>query len=479
MRPDSPRRFLHGALLLTAAAHVLFFIAVALARRAYPFELEWMEGGVVEHVRRVLAGQPLYVRPSLGFTPFLYAPFYYYAGAAVSAATAGAPLAALRAISFAATLGSFAAVLFLARREAGALAGALAAGLFAAAYVPTGAWFDLARGDMTFLCLTLGGIAALCGSTAWRAALAAALLAAAVFTKQAALGPTLALALHVLVVRRGPARWIFPGLASVLIVGGAWVAQRSTDGWFGYYAFALPRQFAWGQDMRLSFWTRDLWPFLPAFGAAVAYALGRARRGNAFPAVVLASLVLTSWHARNHLGAAVNALIPACAGIAIYAAAAVGKAWEEGGRRAILIGTLALAQGCVLLRGPSALLPTPEDRRAGEGLAGLFRQVPGEIFAPAFGYLVARAGKAPQAHMMAIADVMRDPAHPEYGRALQREIDAALEARRYDLVVLNTPWLLEKIHPGYVDKGAVFPDPGVFYPRVGTRTRPDRWFVKR
>ena len=53
-------------------------------RARYPFELEWMEGGVLDHVRVVLSGQPLYRAPSVEFTPFIYTPFYYAVCAALA-----------------------------------------------------------------------------------------------------------------------------------------------------------------------------------------------------------------------------------------------------------------------------------------------------------------------------------------------------------------------------------------------------------
>jgi hypothetical protein len=50
---------------------------VACSRVAYPYEFESMEGSMVDHVRRLFAGQPLYVGPSLEFVPFIYTPLFY------------------------------------------------------------------------------------------------------------------------------------------------------------------------------------------------------------------------------------------------------------------------------------------------------------------------------------------------------------------------------------------------------------------
>ena len=53
-------------MLLVAALVVLgLYLVLAVIHLSYPFELEWMEGGMVDHVRRVLAGQKLYVKPTI------------------------------------------------------------------------------------------------------------------------------------------------------------------------------------------------------------------------------------------------------------------------------------------------------------------------------------------------------------------------------------------------------------------------------
>ena len=83
------------------------FVGVALARLGHPYELEWIEGGMRDVVRRALAGQPLYGAPTIEYVPFLYPPLYFHAAALVARIT-GEGFVALRAVSLAATLGSLA-----------------------------------------------------------------------------------------------------------------------------------------------------------------------------------------------------------------------------------------------------------------------------------------------------------------------------------------------------------------------------------
>src|SRR5437899_11890330 len=100
---DLATRGLWALGLALALAYPLAYVTIALTRMRFPFELEWMEGGVLDHVRRILAGQPLYVAPSLRFTPFIYPPLYFELGAVVCRVL-GPGFAQLRLLSFLASL---------------------------------------------------------------------------------------------------------------------------------------------------------------------------------------------------------------------------------------------------------------------------------------------------------------------------------------------------------------------------------------
>src|SRR6266702_667106 len=67
-------------LLFVVSAAALVNLAFAFARRlGYPYDLEWMEGGMLCHALRFVDGQPLYAPPSLDFIPYLYTPLYPFA----------------------------------------------------------------------------------------------------------------------------------------------------------------------------------------------------------------------------------------------------------------------------------------------------------------------------------------------------------------------------------------------------------------
>jgi len=172
-------------LSLIASGFIALFYLIAYRRFRYPDQLEWLEGGVLDAVRRVVHHQPVYVAPSSTFIPFIYTPGYYYVSALLCRFM-GVTFAPLRLLSILATTGCLVLVFcFVRRNTKSSFCGLLSAGLFAALYAQTNAWFDLARVDMLALFFLLAGIfAAQQGLTVW----AAVAFAVAFQTKQSAAG---------------------------------------------------------------------------------------------------------------------------------------------------------------------------------------------------------------------------------------------------------------------------------------------------
>ena len=173
-----------GALMAPIAAYAW----VALHRVGYPYELDWMEGGSVELAARVAAGHSLYAPPTLAFVGWTYPPLYYWIAAAVAKLT-GVGFEPLRLVSLTASLVSIATLAWIVTRETGdRIAGLVAAGLFAATFRISGAWFDTGRVDSLFLALTLLTLAWGRSARGVRGGVALGMLAfLAFFTKQTAL----------------------------------------------------------------------------------------------------------------------------------------------------------------------------------------------------------------------------------------------------------------------------------------------------
>ena len=151
---ETPKRLLSAGLqilpILAAVPLFLMIWASYQGRVGYPFDVEWMEGGMLVHAWRMREGLPIYVPPSADWVPYIYPPLYPWLLSLL-----GEPsYATARTLSFAASCVAAAAAVFAVRRErAGWGFAVAAAGLFFSAYDDTGTFFDLARNDAVAIAL--------------------------------------------------------------------------------------------------------------------------------------------------------------------------------------------------------------------------------------------------------------------------------------------------------------------------------------
>ena len=93
-----------GLVVVASLAPTAVYLYVALHRIGYPYELEWLEGGAVEIVRRVAEGQAIYVQPSVHYVPYPYTPLYFWVSGALAHVT-GVGFLPLRLVSLLSSLG--------------------------------------------------------------------------------------------------------------------------------------------------------------------------------------------------------------------------------------------------------------------------------------------------------------------------------------------------------------------------------------
>lgn len=515
------------ALAVTAAVMV---VVVMLARLRYPFELEWMEGGSVEHVHRLLQGRPLYVAPSIDFVNYTYPPLFWWTAALV-ARVIGVGFVSLRLVSLSASLGTLVLIYAHVRRETGEVGmSVLAAGLYAASFRAAGAWFDVGRVDALFVLLVLGAFSVLVGSRRQRGALAAGLLLGlGILTKQTALFAALPLLAGVAMVDRRRILAFFG--AVVVVAGGTSVAlDLTTHHWYRYFTFELLAHHGVERGQELGFLTHDLGlHLLPALLVVVAWflAAGRERwparrrtgrdRRRAFgdgdsPAVrsgtagtravvlhlgLVLGLLTGSWVSRLHSGGYDNVLMPAFAGVALtfgVAGARLGAlaaARRRGRSRfltepvvSVLLSGAAIVQVALLAYDPRAQVPTSADLRAGRALVAEVRSIRGSVLVATHPWYDVLASKRAFADAEAVSDVVR--AHDRrHGPALLAAFDRAFAERRFAAVILDNPGDFE----GFPSAFGKYYDcsqpalPGVgpdaFYPVTSLRIRPQRLCVPR
>lgn len=520
---------LRYSLLALAILFIVVYLGLTLFRIPYPFELEWMEGGSVDHVRRILAGEKLYVSPSLEFIPFIYPPLYYYVSAFASIFL-GIGFVPLRFVSFIASLGCFFVIFQFVKRETGSkFVAILASSLFAATFHISGAWFDLARVDSLFLFFLLLGLYFVRFKTSPKSyILAGVFLGLAFLTKQVALVICVPILVYCILLNWRSSLFVIGTLGTIMVASTV-VLNYIHDGWYNYYIFNLPSQHPIVMSMLIKFWTKDLiGPLAIACMMSMFYILARllnltkekhlsssyrsvaladaSQRGigahnvdltGLFYCLVAVGMMGGTWLSRLHSGGYMNVLFPAYAFICILFGLAIHmilKLIHEVGTAEwkfmeIFVYLVCIMQFAGLAYNPLGQIPTQKDLEAGRKFVKTMAQMNGEIFVPFNGYLPTLAGKSSHAHAMAVSDILRGNGGEVRAR-LTHEIRQAIREKRFAAVILNEPlfvWFLKDIFPqlkkdieeNYVRQGLLFDSDSVFWPVTGARTRPEFIYVPR
>jgi hypothetical protein len=488
------RRTAEYVLWAIALAYLVVYLVIALTRMSYPFELEWMEGAVVDHVRWILAGRQPYVEPSIEFVPFPYNPLYYYVCAAFSKFL-GVGFFPLRLVSFLSSIGTILAIYWFVKNGTGsATGGVLAVGLFAAAFRAGGAWYDVARMDSLFIFLLLAGVYLLLHRNSVGGHVVAGVLVSLSFlTKQTALAVAVPLAICCVICLPRRLKAVFPVTFFTVAAAGALVLNAASGGWYRYYAFGSAGYHEYGGRYYWKFWTHDLLGCVPvALAFSLLYLVGVTRGSRSANAklywVFFVSMVGTAWVSRLHMGGYDNVLIPAYVAIAVGFGLGAGVLFPANGRGSGtvtvdslggrsgklhgLVVVLCAAQLVFLSYDPREQIPTEADREAGRQLVRILEAIDGEILMPHHGYLPALAGKRTSFHEIALWDVLR-AGDPTVANRFLTELSDALRDGRYRAIVIDRGLFDQIVVPShYVATGKIFED-DVFWPVTGKRTRPE------
>ena len=499
-------------LRVLAAAGACFFIALfvylSLQRISYPFELEWMEGGSLQHLQRVLRGEPLYVTPSLEFVPYPYPPFYYYLGA-VFAKLLGADLFTLRLISLLSTLGSIGLIYLFVWCETGrGLPALVAAGVFAATFRISGLYFDIARIDSLFLVLALLGLFLLRFRASRPGLVAAAFVSfLCVMTKQT--GAVLLAPVMVWCVAqdwkqggRDLRRWrrfdlvLYYALPTAILVAvGSLLLNGVIDQSFLRHVVNAQQSHGVRGYMIPWFFGPDLMSPLPvACLFAIAYLVllwDRSRLADSFYLAVLVGTLLACLIPRIKVSGAANNLPPAHAVIAILFGISLVKlpelfgAASQRSRRPVelFLALCMVIQLAMLVYSPRGFVPNAMDRLCGERVVELISSFEGEILIPAQGYLAGMLGKKVYAHQMPVSDYAKSGLAE--APQLEREFAQAIREKRFAAIIDSTSTFLRNYPRGgvlqeyYRPVRQVVEDRDAFKPISGFRIRPGLLWVPK
>lgn len=455
MKLDLPprARWLVWALLAAPAViHIALLLYTTFSRVGYPYDLEWMEGGLLDHAARIASGDGIYVKPSVEFVPYLYTPLYPGLLAALGSIF-GISYTLGRVISILSMLGTMALMVSAVFRERGEVSRRVAitcaiigVGYFAATYPWVDGWYDIVRADGLMLLLAVGG---LLGIRAWaksgdgprallRIAACASLLTLAYFAKQTgvlfvAAGGAMLLVLN---WRRLP---IYIATAGFVGLGGTWLLNGTSGGWFWTYAYKVHQHHDFNHDRFFKAFT-DMIGHFPAMTAIIVIALAAViatgikhrKVGHGTAGFLAWGFVFLVGLVAGALGFATqfahfNAYIPAMtlgaitSGCGIIAICGCAKLWVDGmagARKKQLAGfpevaaaafTLVLSIQLGLSASadwhPSRLIPTDGDRMAGAELIERLRGYDGEVWVPYHPWYAHLAGKATYAHRMGLIDI--------------------------------------------------------------------------
>ena len=489
-----------AALVLIALFQIVRIAVVFSLRMGYPFELEWMEGAVVDHVRVILAGEPLYREPSVSFTPFIYTPFYYGVSAAFCRVL-GLGLLAPRLVSVLATAGALMLIASFVWREFRDLTAALiACGWFVATYQLTGFWLDIARVDALALFLALAAVwLARFGRSMPATIAAGVVLFLAFFTKQSALAflaPVVAFALA-----RGWRRALIAAAAFIVptTIAVVWV-NHTSNGWFGYYVFDVPgqHQVLWERwrPLLVDFFFKPV--AVPVLLSLLLFVVRptrlRARYRLAAYVVFLLTATASSYSSLLHRDGFVNVLIPGYAVLALVAG--LGFAWvrEQVREASNPLTTLAVFAGVAwlfafgtLINEPRQAIPTRADREAGRAMVEVLRNQPEPMLMLGTGHFAFEAGhERGTANAMALADVFKTR-EPEKKQRLLEAMLSSIRDKHWAVVILDPsytllpPEITRAVHHHYRLQGEVYPKSAknAGWPKTGFHTRPREIWVPK
>lgn len=484
-----------GYVLPLLPAAYLFFqcIYVISSRIFYPYEMEWIEGGILQGVLRIVDGQPLYDAPSADYVPSLYAPLYFYVSS-LSVLIFGSGLPALRIVSFGAALLTACMVSASAWQLTRSRLSALLAFLcWGALYRFSGNWYDLARVDSLWACCLVAAITALVFFSVQRRRyflfMAIFALLLAIFSKQT----TLILLPFFLV-----AVWCWAGftealkfglLLAVLALAVAGVLQWQTGGYFYFYTMQMAGEHRFNQGIPLNFLHGDLMLGVPVYlllsVVFVFYRLSVKRDALAWLSL-LSGFLLMSLLSRWYSGGFYNVLIPLHQLLLIMAVSGFYILLEKAAalKFAVLRYGLTIFLGVFfalnILHGwfkPLHQIPTVADRACGDALVKRLAGANGDICIPRHSYLSFLAGKSFCAHEAFAVDLIHG-SDPELAVSMATAMRDRLLGGHYNVLLLDTQAQFSAYNIGFDQLRYTATDldcpADAFYPLVAGQ-RPLHW----
>lgn len=428
--------------LLLGAVHLGFFAFVVVQRFRYPVELEWMSGGVWDHVARVMHHEPLYAAPDAGFIAYLYPPLHYWLSA-LFASFMSIP-AACRVVSVMGTVFTAAMVLHATRKLTGSLYWALVGlSLYVGAYSLSGFWYDLDRSDSLMTAMVMSGfVLALATENRLRLAAAGALLGAAFFAKQPAIVFFLAIVGAFVIARRIRDALVVLGAGLLVLVPTIAILSSKSDGWFWFYCWKMPSSHGIESRLITVFFVLDASKMIMLFGTTIAVLVVTAialwkrfreaapvNRDDLLLGALVAAGFFTSATSRLHNGGFLNVLMFLTT-VAAVALPVMASRWSKSGRGVELALLAAIClQLLQFLYDPGDASPNEGRVRDANIVQDRIRELEqqGDVIVHGRAHIT----KNPHFHIMALMDVLRG------GLPVPDDLRRGLSERKYAAYVVD------------------------------------------
>jgi hypothetical protein len=442
-------------LIFMAIGVTVLMLGIFAQRVGHPFDLEWMEGGMLLHGYRVQTGQALYVVPSSDFIPFIYTPLYAWV-LGIGGKLFGLSYGLGRSISVLGSLAGAAALIAAVRGEKGSTAiGLGAAALFLTTWDESGTFMDLVRTDGLLIGLLSWAFVAI--RHGWIRS-GGVLLVLAFMAK------------HAVAIFGLPGilwiawRWGWPGARRFLcwcllpaLAFVEWMVLEG-DGLFLSYILEAPSTHPFVYERFYPGTPLELYESLPWTNRAVGLScilglLGLIfRRGpeSLAPGLYWGSqavlVIVMCMVMRGHHGGYLNVLMPGHWMLAALAGISLASVQRWFPFLLVRVGVTVLIcaqlwEGSQWVKGGNpvsvdAWLPTKGDLVGGEAVVEAVAKIPGQVLAPWYPWIPVKAGKRPYFHLIALWDIMHkeSPLRP-YGSSVR----ADLKAQRWQAILGISP----------------------------------------
>lgn len=426
------------------------------SRLQYPYQLEWMEGGEVEHIQRLLEGKKIYCEPSMEFIPYIYTPFYYYIGVVLSI-LAEPSLIMMRLVSIASFLLSlffiYKMVFLVTSDKFWSLIGS---GIFLLSYSNTGFWYDIARVDTTanlFLIISLYFLVK-ANSNKWNWVVSSIFSFLAFYTKQTYLLVTVFLIIS-LFLKNKKLAWHYSSLYFGLVAITTLIETVQSGGWYIFWNFYFPSLHHWIWERAITFWTIDILPFYSiALASIFAYLIisfnNSVKERDYYFYALFIGCFITSYLSRLHYGGYLNVLIPFVASMSVLfpiSMSSLGKMLHAQKDVGLIILVFLSVQIFLLLNNPIHSVPTLKDKDAVERMFNFAKNAGGDVYLMGYNFVQKQFGLNSYPHYVLLNDIFISKAQCRI--KVTQEFESMLRAKKFKGILLDENLKLDLLDKYY------------------------------